>query len=143
MVGLFYLKFTALLVIVRLLKALIILLLPAHLEEAFMLRGGLLMLRHRREPLISAQLVKLLVRRTDLFLRLVSIGDSRWRHSRRVTFFHLAHLLAYILSKRLPIVQEVLIDFIGSGCGDSLVAVHVRPVVVPGCPVIDIFQLVV
>ena len=68
MVGLFYLKLTALLVIARLLIALVIFLFPVHLEEAFRLRSSFLMLHHRREPLVSALLVKLLVRRTDLFL---------------------------------------------------------------------------
>ena len=68
MVGLFYLKFTALLVIVRLLLiALVILLFLAHLEEAFMHREVLLMLSHRYESLISASLlVILLARRIDL-----------------------------------------------------------------------------
>ena len=142
MVGVFYLKFIALRVIVRLLEALVILLFPAHLEEAFQLIWRLLTFRPRRVPLISALV---LARRTDLLFRLVPIGDSRWRHnSRRVAFFHLAHLLAYILSKSLPIVQEVLVDFIGSGCGgDSLEAMHIGLIVVYGSPIIGILQLIV
>ena len=143
MVWLFYLiLISKQFLLVWLLVTLIIVLLPVRLKEASMLWWCRLLKGH--ECFLSFLLI-LLGSRSDFFLGLVLIADGLWCYIYRCRLlFNLAHILAYIFPKSLPIVQEILINFICSGSSDaSLAARHVWPVIVHWCPIVDILQIVI